>query len=459
MTLHPSYEVKSVALLSPYDGGNLGDGAIQQAIIENLRDIDPVIRICGINLNPARTSAEHGIPCYPLAAISRRHYQMTDAGPAPGHASARPSTAPFLRRAVRSIRHLLASVPPLRWIRALLREMGHIRASYTLLRRVDMLIIAGGGQLDEEWGGPWGHPYSLMKWSLLSSLARRPTAFLSVGACSMRSRLAKFFIRNALSLASYRSYRDAESLRLALALTPRAEGAVVPDLAFSLVRTLSGRSRIDDRAPLSVAVSPIAFCHPELWPSGDKEQFERYIAEFTMFVLTLLESGASVALFSSSPPDDQIVAQMYRSLAVRVDADARSRLAAVEANTVDALSDLIGSADAVVTSRLHGALLSLLWQRPVLALSYDRKVQCLMDDMDLSAYCLDIRLFTCAGLLEAWRNLLAKRESVLVDVSAKCSQFRSLLETQYRILTGRRVGNSSAVPDARVALYGSSSGS
>ena len=67
-----------VALLTPYDGGNLGDSAIQAALIANLRRCEPHVDLCGITLHPARTSARHQIPCYSLTATSRSHYRSMD---------------------------------------------------------------------------------------------------------------------------------------------------------------------------------------------------------------------------------------------------------------------------------------------------------------------------------------------------------------------------------------------
>ena len=51
-----------------------------------------------------------------------------------------------------------------------------------LLRTQDLLIISGGGQLDEEYGGAWRLPFAICKWVLLARLARVPCAMASVGA-------------------------------------------------------------------------------------------------------------------------------------------------------------------------------------------------------------------------------------------------------------------------------------
>ena len=75
-----------VALLTPYDGGNLGDAAIQEALIGNFRKYHPQVQLSGITLHPESTAARHHIPCYPLATISRPYY----------HAKKEPSS--FLRQ-------------------------------------------------------------------------------------------------------------------------------------------------------------------------------------------------------------------------------------------------------------------------------------------------------------------------------------------------------------------------
>ncbi len=245
-------ESARVALLTPYDGGNLGDSAIQEALIANLRRYDPDIDVCGITLHPARTSARHQIPCYPLTAMSRSHYQMKQ-DPASKVDGGRPSML------YRRLRRMARAVPFLFWLKVLVDETLHVIRSYRLLRKVDVLVIAGGGQLDEEWGGSWGHPYALAKWSVLARAAGSSVVFLSVGACRIEAQLTGLFLKVALSLACYRSYRDEESRRLALGITPRADGPVVPDLAFSLSSPSIEPSTRLRSAVLRVGVSPIAY--------------------------------------------------------------------------------------------------------------------------------------------------------------------------------------------------------
>ena len=87
-------------------------------------------------------------------------------------------------------------------------------------------------------------------------------------------------------------------------------------------------------APLRVGVSPIAYCHPELWPTKNQIQYEQYITELAMFVSRVLQGGDSVWLFSSSSPDDQLFTDLYRRLDPALDPAARDRLFSIAVNTL-----------------------------------------------------------------------------------------------------------------------------
>src|ERR1700719_489534 len=55
-----------IALLPPYNGGNFGDAAIQDAMIANLRLRLPDAQISGITLNSTSFLERHGAAGFPL---------------------------------------------------------------------------------------------------------------------------------------------------------------------------------------------------------------------------------------------------------------------------------------------------------------------------------------------------------------------------------------------------------
>src|SRR5262249_3355024 len=149
----------------------------------------------GITLNPERTAMLHGIPCYLLAVNSRPHYTVKErSGPADSPDLRKSLTAggvsgEFFSRWMGRARSSLL-LKPIKLLFRLMKEIRHVFRSYYLLRRIELLLVAGGGQLDEEWGGIWGHPYALMKWSVLARLAGTELVFVSIGGCRIESRIS-----------------------------------------------------------------------------------------------------------------------------------------------------------------------------------------------------------------------------------------------------------------------------
>jgi polysaccharide pyruvyl transferase WcaK-like protein len=444
-----------VALLTPYDGGNLGDAAIQEALIANFRKYDLKVQLYGITLHPESTAARHHIRCYPLAAISRPYYQAKkepSVSPAnlsttsqTGKRAEAPTFFERIKRAVRGFLFRIGVKPLVRFA----QECVHILRSYLFLRGVDMLVVAGGGQLDEEWGGSWGHPYALMKWAVLARAAGTSVIFLSVGACRTDLWLTKLFLWIALPLACYRSYRDEGSRQLARVITPKADGPVVPDLAFSLPFATQPSMVTSDSAALRVGVSPIAYARTGMWPTEDPAQYERYMAELASFVGALLTRGIFVTLFSSSSPDDQLFDDLRARIEPNLETEARARLLFGNVTSVQDLLLLLHSLDFVVASRLHGLILSFLADKPSIALSYDRKVKTLMTDVGLKAYCLDIRSFTGENVFATFLNLQTNGAVVKSKLSATCSYYHQLLQSQYRLVTELRVPGRSSTHSGR----------
>lgn len=61
-------------------------------------------------------------------------------------------------------------------------EIAGFLEAFAFLEDVNLLIVSGGGQLDDYWGGAWHHPYTLLMWGLLARLRNVPYKFISVGA-------------------------------------------------------------------------------------------------------------------------------------------------------------------------------------------------------------------------------------------------------------------------------------
>jgi polysaccharide pyruvyl transferase WcaK-like protein len=58
--------VQKVGLLNHMGGGNLGDDATQDAVVQNIKTRWPNAEIFLFSMNPADTRLRHGIPSYPI---------------------------------------------------------------------------------------------------------------------------------------------------------------------------------------------------------------------------------------------------------------------------------------------------------------------------------------------------------------------------------------------------------
>ncbi len=346
-----------------------------------------------------------------------------------------------------SIKRAVKQVPVLPWLlkpiyraaRRVYRELRHCAGAYRFLRTQDLLIVSGGGQLDEEWGGPWGHPFALFKWAVLARIARVPFAIASVGACKITSTTSRFFLSLALRMAQYRSYRDQTSRTVAARLMPRTTGdSIVPDMAFSLpsselpppaeIGSISGGRTV-------VAISPIAFAKPGSWPSPNRDLYDRYLLQMTHVVGRLLERGYFLVIVCSSLGDDEgVIPELLERL------DDRSREMAARQLHIPRIKtwkDLVASlrdADFLIASRLHSAILGFLTQTPTVAVSFDPKVDWVMEDLGQTDYLLPIRDFTSEDVIEALRRIKLRRSFVVGQIQSYQLDMLSTSARQYDAL-------------------------
>ena len=163
-----------IGLLDHLGTGNLGDDATLAAVMQQIKARWPSAVMIGLSLDPSDTAARHGIPAYAI----RRGFQFFPELKQPT-TSVRTDTkdkrrtalgkSKFLFRILRVLRRLLSAIADVAIRQPLrpLRELSFLLQSFRVTRSLDLLIICGGGQLLDAWGGPWQFPYTLFKWVLL----------------------------------------------------------------------------------------------------------------------------------------------------------------------------------------------------------------------------------------------------------------------------------------------------
>jgi polysaccharide pyruvyl transferase WcaK-like protein len=397
----------NIGLLDHMGYGNLGDAATQEALIANIRARVPDARIIGFSLNPVDTEKRHGIPSYPITnwhpGLDR---PIARADPRSGKGSRAPQLKSFLKK-------IPVVSPALLWAQNLVRELRHLARSFFRVNSLDALIIAGGGQLCELWHGPWSHPYNVFKFSLLARLTRKRLLIVNVGAGPIESGLAKVFIKWSVQLADYVSFRDEESQALVRALGIEQETWVCQDSAYALdVCRYKVRNAAAVRKPL-VGINPIGFCDPRIWPKKDAAVYSRYLDTLAEFLLRLSSQGYRLRVFSGERSVDMYALE---DLKQRLEgALPKSVIGSIFVPPSEKVEDLLtgmSELDYVITSKFHGVVFSHLLQKPVMAISYHRKIDDLMRTERDSERCLSIEGFDASSLQLAFGTMVENAQNL-----------------------------------------------
>lgn len=414
-----------VGLFGPYASRNFGDTAIQTAVMAQLLRRSPTLQFRAIVTDPEDASHCHHLPAASMA---------------PAHARWLPADVPLSPQS----RRTGADEGWLPWrLRVPLRRIAQVFHTWRLVGQLDVLLISGGGQLDDFWGGPWAHPFELLTWSLCARLRGRQVLVFGIGVDHLRTRLGRWMAFRAMRLASLRWFRDEETLSQLRADGLRGHAEVCPDPAFSLPLPTGSSDAGEARRPLAL-VCPI---DGRAWRTeAEMDRHRRYMATLEEACVELLRRGWRIRLSNSqSGMDRPLLDHFAASLRLRAAGHA-DEVSVAPAFSLTEYCAEAGAADVVVASRLHGVILALVAGTPVVALPYIRKVSRLMQDLPLPLYCLPLEDFTAVeladGVDQTWQRHGPLREAVRGVTQA----LRRQLDRHYDALlgaierTGRRAG-------------------
>ena len=386
-----------IGLLDHMGYGNLGDAATQDAVITNINLRLPGVQIIAFSLVPQDTTKRHGIPCHPIRrwvqTPEEKTHEVRDAV----------NLGSRLKTVLKRSRALYASAKPfsefaheaLFWIR-----------SYRILSTIDLVIISGGGQLDDLWPS---QPYTLFVFALLTRLAGKKLYLLNVGVGNLTRTLDKIFAKWVVWLAHYRSVRDLDSQQRLTQFGVGAHTHVYPDLVYSLeVEELREQKRILSKP--TVGLNPAGFCDPRIWPRKNERIYRHYIEKLFNFSVWLLDRGYDVRLFSTDfGVDKYALADLKARLCSRLTPTEIFR--APSEGVRDVLNEM-AECDFIVTSKFHGIVFSHLLGKPVISLNYHRKMDTLMEDAGQAAFCADIEQFDAAWLKETFSSLVDQSSGI-----------------------------------------------
>jgi polysaccharide pyruvyl transferase WcaK-like protein len=429
-----------IAVFGHYGNQNLGDEAIVEAVLRNLRTYIPDAELSCFSINPADSSPRHNVDSFPIRY--RADYfnpapssgsdtseeplaQQTTDQPLPAQRSwkARVKALPLLGPLLTLAQQVVEFFPVLR------QELFFLRAARKRLDTVDLVLVTGSNQFLDNFGGPWGFPYTLLKWTWLAKGAGARVGFISVGAGPLSHSLSYWMLRKALSRADFISFRDEGSRKLILEKVG-IDGSIYPDLAHSLY----GSEAPPDRRPKSdefrVAVNPMPVYDSRYWHHPDDVRYRDYVQKVASLCSDIMASGARLTLFSTQIRDEAVIEDVIEL--VNADTAAFPEPEIARNRTVSELMDTLNNADCVVATRFHATVLPLQLGIPVLGICYYRKAAELLEDVGLGRYYVNIDDFDAETLIAKFNALREQIASGDLEISEQHSRYLVALSEQYQ---------------------------
>jgi polysaccharide pyruvyl transferase WcaK-like protein len=418
-----------------YGNGNLGDEATLQGLLQLLRIRLPDAKIVAFAMNPADTTERHGIPAEPATRLAAR---ASAHAPEAQQTAAATSVRPRVKTAVQRVRPLYrVARTTVRLVSATARVVADPLFElhrFQTLRRTDLLVIGGGGQLSEPTDIFSSLPLLVLKMTLLARLAGARVLILNVGVQPRERRTTRMFVRAALGLARYRSVRDEASRALVASIGAATPLDVYPDLAYGLDELATGSHRESTRV---VAVNVFPHFDGRYLPAAGN-RYQNYLDTLSSLTVRVLERGYRVILFPTQiRADPPAIADLKAHLATLPQWESmRPRVIEPQVATVADLLEVLNSCDLVVATRFHAVVLAFRLGRPVLALAGHSKTADAMNDMGQGAFFFDADEVDPDALAVAFEQLEAVQRAVSVELRQRASAKRALLAEEFDRLFG-----------------------
>jgi polysaccharide pyruvyl transferase WcaK-like protein len=396
---------------------NLGNECTLQSILYNARKRLPSAEIYSVSYEPEDTSARHSVPAVP---ISSRYF------------SSRVNGKIIKRKGglYRLARIVFQRLPEelLDWVQAI-----------KTLRGTDLLVMTGTGMLTDYATSTFGYPYDVLKWSVAARLAGCKLRFVGVGVGPIYKALSRLFIRIALSLADWRSFRDEFSKnRIAKTGFDSSNDAVFPDLAFSLPISSLSENLVSPHNKLVVGLGIMD--HRDIYIETQEQHeasYAAYLDKMCNFVRWLTENGYLIRILQGDVNYDSIsradFKQRLEQRGIRYD---ECGIFDQGSLSVEELISQIAKVDLVVSPRFHSLILGLMLGKPGVSISYDPKNDVLLEGVGLGKYCQSITELDADKLIAQFVDLVERKEEVRPLIMLRVEEYRKLLEIEYSLIFG-----------------------
>ncbi len=234
----------------------------------------------------------------------------------------------------------------------------------------DALVFGGGGLLQDATG-------IRTLWYYLSILAaaillRKQIWVWCVGVGPVRSPVNRRLVRWALGFCDYVSVRDAGSESELRSYGFRKPIAVLKDPVFDL--------NVHEKSHSNGGLPRFAFILRPVQGSQRREDLAEAFSKAASYFLKIYNAEFSLAVFQPGK-DEVFLDAVLKRVKEEIPFDSMDKVHRHAGRTPDEILQFMKHQDMVVSSRYHGAVLSLMMHTPVLGVAVDPKLRHLFSDV------------------------------------------------------------------------------
>lgn len=415
-----------IGIYGNFGAGNLGNEATLHVVIRRILRHLPDAHLLSFCTNPEDVRARHNIAAVPSEAIDKE-----------------PSLRRSPGRLARLFRILFFRLP---------LELGHWVRCLLIMRRLDMLIVAGTGIVADYTTGPLSWPYDIFKLSTLASVCRVKLIFLSIGAGPINHPLSRKLLKASLARADQISYRDEASKRYMQGIGfPTEHDLVFPDVVFGLASAGALAVSSDQKPVVGVGIKDFG---------AEPSVRQQYLETMATFVSWLQGRGYRVRLLIGDIQYDIPVIDQFIGILRSCDIPAAApTLIAEPALTIEDLQRQVRETTAVISSRFHNLVVALVENKPIITLSDHAKLDSLASDLGLGQYLSSLNELRADVLIDMFQKLERDAERLKPCLEAQVEKYRHELDRLYAsFLPDSNAGSESAKPaDSLLLAAGSQS--
>lgn len=440
--------IKNIGILGHYGNQNLGDEAIIEAMIENIKKRKPDVILSCLSINPQDSMERYNVESFPIRYredffmgssgrnnTENKNDDMSDIDNDTSSSvglKVRIKKLPLIGAFIKMMLAFLHFIPQLKTeVVFLLKAKAHMKS-------IDLLIICGSNQFLDNFGGAWGFPYTLLKWTILAKLSGSKVAFVSIGAGPLTHPLSYSMLKIALGKADYLSYRDIGSKQLVESRLKKIDGRVYPDIAHSLPYEVQKKaSSCCDEDKDIVGINPMPVYDQRYWFERDDEKYDSYVCKIADLCLRLVKKGCRVKLFGTQKNDEDVINDIMNLLGNdKFDMSVKelNEIETVMDQTVSELMNTIDSCDVIFATRFHATVLPLKLNKPVVGICYYRKSSELLNEVGLGDFHVQIDDFTSDELYDNFNRLMLVKDAIRESIASIYSDYEDELEEQYEYL-------------------------